>query len=296
MRNEEKLGGKSRLLVVPVALLAIGGLWLAALAPSALANKGAKKDLAVVSVKHKGYALAGEDLKVEMKVANRGRKAAGGEVTVTVDDASLPNLPGQDVPGGDIGKIAAGKAAGFEVPIHAGALGRYSIEVCARSKGDKKKGNNCRKGKDFSVIPSAWKGTASATGTETLGGATVNVSTQPTAYFYFDKLTPSGFRYTGEGTVKETISGGSLCTSKGSGTFGITSESTLLLSEDMEVYAAGGVSPPGRPIRPLKPASGWNPRLLLGHSKTGFRRGRGTRIRVRPRSTVPIRRPAGVCR
>ncbi len=32
MRNEEKRGGKSRLLVVPVALLAIGGLWLAALA------------------------------------------------------------------------------------------------------------------------------------------------------------------------------------------------------------------------------------------------------------------------
>ncbi len=32
MRNEERRGGKSRLLVVPVALLAIGGLWLAALA------------------------------------------------------------------------------------------------------------------------------------------------------------------------------------------------------------------------------------------------------------------------
>ena len=233
------------------------------LAPSALANKGPKADLAIVSVKHQGYSFPDQPFRVKVRTENRGKKKIGGQYAVTVDDPALPSLPGsgQRFPLEKIKPDHVSKDV-FEVSVL--PLGRYEIKVCVKSKADKKEGNDCRKGKDFSVIPKQWRGAASATGTDALGGTRVDSATRCCqTNFHFDSLTPAGFRYYPAGTVEESISGGNPpCTADGYGTFDITEESDLLLSEDLEVYAALGVPPAGSVLQGTQTCFGVTSPLL----------------------------------
>ncbi len=204
-----------------------------ALAPSALAKKGAKPDLAILSVQQKGYTFPGQSLEVTVNGVNRGSRATKAAITLGVSEGDLPELPNVLA----TEKYPPGRwEQGLSIRR---PLGRWELRVCVKSK----RGKSCRNA-HFSVIPTSWRGTATAIGQETTGGATLNLTAEPTAFFYFDKKTPSGFRYTGDGKVKETISGGfAPCSADGKGTYSITPKSNLLLSEDLKVYDAVGLAP-----------------------------------------------------
>jgi hypothetical protein len=233
--------------------LAVGILIICSLiaAPSAASAARRAFDVKVQSVENQDYLVSPDALQLSYKIKNVGTKhvvSVFAKLKIFRLAGTLPsaspvyseriNLPVLTAP------ESRNDTVDDTVRLNS-PLGRYRPQVCVKFGKDKKKGNNCKNGPDFSVIPGAWRGVASFTTGLGSGAVEEFAETAPDATFFFDQHTQEGFQYLGTGRVRYGTSGTDIsgCVHSGSGTFDVPSDSVLVLSEDLLSYRVDGLRP-----------------------------------------------------
>jgi len=236
-------------LAVGIIVFCLFAAWPAA----AAANRAPKPkyDLRVQDVNNRDYLVSPEALELGYKIKNVGTKdvfSANARLKIFRLAGTLPStrpvyserihLPVVTAPESRLDTVT-------DTVRLTSPLGRFRPQVCVKFGKDKKKGNNCKNGTDFSVIPAAWRGVASFTTGIGSGNVEEFSETAPDAFFFFDQHTQEGFQYLGAGRVRYGTSGTDLagCVHSGSGTFDVPGDSVLVLSEDLLTYRADGLRP-----------------------------------------------------
>jgi len=123
-------------------------------------------------------------------------------------------------------------------------MGRYSVEACARFKFRGRKFVRCKRGKDLSVIPMSWSGSATSTAplfnqlqTQAVQGSTADRSTGFSGFF-FEGLSGSEFAYGASGGVRFYVDGTDPegCEWSGSTTVNASTGDKLMLSKNLLAY------------------------------------------------------------
>jgi hypothetical protein len=123
-------------------------------------------------------------------------------------------------------------------------MGRYQVEACVRMKYGGRRVVRCKQGKDLSVIPMRWTGSATVTaplfsepGTEAIQGSTADAGTGFSGFFFEG---PSGreFSYGASGSVRFYVDGTDPqgCVWSGSTTVSVSTGDKLMLSKDLLGY------------------------------------------------------------
>jgi hypothetical protein len=265
MSNNDKRGGKSRFLVVSVALLAIGGLWLAALAPSALAKAGkagGKKqaEFRMKIVKTEGnngetkpiFMFPNGVVAFKLKITNVGE--AAGKTTGDLSSFDTESGDPASYKAFEVPKLKPGKSHVLNVSISAykdvfeRQIGVFRSNACVKRNGKKGK-DKCVSGPNFNIVPFAWAGTTTMTHFDSLTGATETA--KATVAFKLERpfLAGSDFVWTAHGTVAYSISGGGgilgCSTYTGADAFGIGNPDPsfqLIIQPNLDSYYATGTT------------------------------------------------------
>lgn len=123
-------------------------------------------------------------------------------------------------------------------------MGRYEVEACVRMRYRGRKVVRCKQGKDLSVIPMSWHGSATVTaplhhqaGTGAIQGSTADAGTG-FAGFFFEGPSGREFSYSASGSVTFFVDGTDPegCEWSGSKTVSVSAGDKLMLSKNLLGY------------------------------------------------------------
>lgn len=221
---------------------------------SAAPDRPPAYDLTVKRVDSPDYVVHPDAVEIRVTIKNVGRKKVDqAKVKIKVFKLAGPGLPFLTPAFSEsirIDDLEPGEREDTRRTTFDPEIGLYAIEACTKLKRDGVRSNNCKDGKDLSVIPFAWGGTS--TWTVNFGSLnndayreTADTAPGADALFTFTGLNQQGvFEYTGSGRVTYGVSGTDLagCTHSGSATFAIQ-DSTLTLAKALDTYRVSGPRP-----------------------------------------------------